>query len=425
MAVLFHYIIFVIMIFELLTLLFYLLIFNKILANIINSIISKFDIIYDDENDFRKIFSTKICQLESFIILYPSNPINSMREINKNYLKYKNLVSLKKKNEQRFNISKKLIEEEDEKLIFKDNKKYINWTDIYKKGYNRFYMIIVIIILILNIIIFGVVYGIWLDYQYKSESTFELIYYSWNFERNTLRLVNFYNTMIFSNQTMDDLTRDYFSSDKYNCIENINKILYSYYLIRKKRKKISGIYKSYDYFTNKTCKSLYDYLNTITESTFAKTLELMKEKYNQDPEALKDSFRKECLNTQSFIGNSVSPAFQSLYKKVTDAMLSFNDRTYKGIIDRIFNSGLKKISSMFLNVTRYIIYIVGKITYTKASNKINFILGKYIIITLILYIFSECVHFVFFFFIYIWNINNQCKNMFKLKRVFEVTSSTD
>ena len=130
-----------------------------------------------------------------------------------------------------------MIEEEDEKLIFKDNKKYINWTDIYKKGYNRFYTIIVIIILILNIIVFGVVYGIWLDYQYKSESTLELIYYSWNFERNTLRLVNFYNTMIFINQTMDDLTRDYFSSDEYNCIENINQILYSYYLIKKKEKK--------------------------------------------------------------------------------------------------------------------------------------------------------------------------------------------
>ena len=128
----------------------------------------------------------------------------------------------------------------------------------------------------------------------------------------------------------------------------------------------------------------------------------MKEKYNQDPEALKESFRKECLNTQSFIGNSVSPAFQSLYKKVTDAMFLFNDRTYEGIIDRIFNSGLKKISSMFLNVTRYIIYIVGKITYTKASNKINFILGKYIIIisfflSSYLFIYISLINIIIFF----------------------------
>ena len=143
MAVLFHFIILVIMMFELLTIFFYLLTFNKILAQIINSIIIKFDIIYDDENDFRKLFSTKICQLEAFIVLYPTNPINSMREINKNYLKYKNLVSLKKKNEQRFNLNKKSIGDEDEKLIFKNNKKYINWTDIYKKGYNRFYIIII------------------------------------------------------------------------------------------------------------------------------------------------------------------------------------------------------------------------------------------------------------------------------------------
>ena len=196
------------------------------------------------------------------------------------------------------------------------------------------------------------------------------MYYSWNFECNTLRLVNFYNTMIFTNQTMDDLTRDYFSSDEYNCIENINQILYSYYLIGKKRKKISKIYKTYDYFTNYTCKSLYDYLNSITDSSFAKTIEIMKEKYNHEPEALKESFTKECLSTQSFIGNSVSPAFQSLYKKVTDAMILFDDRTYEGIIDRLFSSGLKKISSMFLNVTRYIIYIVGKITFIRQVIKL-------------------------------------------------------
>ena len=65
----------------------------------INSIIIRFDIIFDDDNDFRKIFTTKICQLEELINTYPSKPINSMREINKNYAKYKNLMTTKKRNE--------------------------------------------------------------------------------------------------------------------------------------------------------------------------------------------------------------------------------------------------------------------------------------------------------------------------------------
>ena len=425
LAILFHHIILIIMILELFTIILYLITFNKILAVMINSIIIRFDIIFDDDNDFRKIFTTKICQLEEFINIYPCNPINSMREINKNYAKYKNLMTIKKRNEQRLNMNKKLLDEEDEKSLFKDTKKYISWFDIYKKGYNRFYIVIGIIVLSMNIIVYGVIFGIWNDYQSKSEKTLELINYSWNFERNTLRLVNFYHMMLFNNQTLDDITNTYFSSNDYNCIEEIYQILFSYYLIYKKRKKIASIYKSYDYFIDFNCKSLYDVLNTVDENPFSKTVQVLKEKYNLDPEKIKESFTKICQKTQSFIGDSVSPSFQSLYKKVTDAMILFDDRSYKGIINKIFDDSLLTISSIFLNVTRYIIYFAGKMTYTKASEIIYNLLGKYIIITLIFYIISEIAHFIFFFFIYIWNINNQCKNMFKLKRVFEVTSSND
>jgi hypothetical protein len=425
LAILFHHIILVIMLLELLTIALYLITFNKILALMINSIIVRFDIIFDDDNDFRKIFTQKICQLEEFINIYPNNPINSMREINKNYSKYKSLMTTKKRNEQRLNMNKRIIDEEDEKLLFKDTKKYISWFDIYKKGYNRFYIVVAIIVLIINIIVYGVIYGIWDDYKFKSETTLELINYSWNFERNTLRLVNYYHMMIFNNQTLEQITESYFSNDKYNCIENINQILFSYYLTYKKRKKISSIYKSYDYFAEYNCKSLYDNLNILDDNPFSLTVQSLEKKYNIDPEKIKEGLTKICDKTQSFIGNSVSPSFQSLYKKVTDAMILFDDRSYEGIIKKIFDFSLKNISSIFLNVTRYIIYFAGKMTYTKASEIIYKILGRYIIITLIFYIISEIAHFIFFFFIYIWNINNQCKNMFKLKRVFEVTSSND
>ena len=67
-------------------------------------------------------------------------------------------------------------------------------------------------------------------------------------------------------------------------------------------------------------------------------------------------------------------------------MLLLNNRTYEAMIETIFNSNLPTISSIFLNITRYIIYIVGKIIYTDAADKIIVILGNTIIITLILYI---------------------------------------
>ena len=190
----------------------------------------------------------------------------------------------------------------------------------------------------------------------------------------------------------------------------------------KKRKKISDIFRSYDYFSGYNCKSLYYSLSSLDNNSFTLTMNIMKEKYNKDINKLNQSFINECEKTQMFIGNSVTPSYQSLYKKYTDAMLLFNNRTYDSIIDRIYNSILPTMSSQFLNIHRYIIYISGSITYKFAIIKIFEILENCIIVSLILYIILECLHFIFFFFLYIWNINIECKNMFKLKRVFEITN---
>ena len=415
------------MIILIIIILFYLLIFNKILAKIINSIIIKFDSVLDNENDFIKLFKAKINQLEYIVKIYVNNPIDSMKEINKNCNKYRNLINAKKRNEQRLNMNKKILKvDNEEKHLFKDKNKYISWIDIYKNGYDRFYIIITIIVALIDVIVYSIILAIWVDYRRKSEYTLDLIGYSWNFERNTLRLVNYYHTMLFNNQTIDDLTESYFSDNDYNSIENLLQILYTFYELRKKRKKIINIFRKYDYFSDYNCKSLYDSISSLeNNNSFTKTMQIMKDKYNKDIDKLKQCFINECEKTQSFIGNTVSPAYQSLYKKITDAMLLFNNRTYDAIINRIFNSSLPTISSQFLNVHIYIVYISGKITYSYATNKIIGILENSIIFSLILYIMAECVHFVFFFFVYIWNINIECKNMFKLKRVFEITNPVE
>jgi len=421
----FHNIIFVVMIFQIITIIFYLITFNRILAQIINSVIIKFDLVFDNDNDFKKLFSVKIELLESIVCVYTNNPINYINDINKNCLKYKNLLSAKKKNEQRLNMNKKNIEEEDERIIFRDKQKYVHWIEIYKKGYDQFYIIFTIIIAIIDFIVYAIVFGIWSDYSMKSVATLELIYYAWNFERDTITIVNFYHTMTFNNQTLDDITRDYFDTSKYNCIERIQQMLFSYYELRQKRQKITGIYKTFGEFSDYNCKSLYDYIYSIKDNSFSMTLQIMEDKYNKNQELLINKFVEECENTQSFIGETVTPAFQSLYQKIIDNMLMLNNRTYEALIDTIFNSNLPLISSIFLNITRYIIYIVGKIVYTDAANKIIQIMGNTIIITLVLYICSECTLIIFFFFIYIWNMNNECKNMLKLKSVFEITNSNE
>ena len=418
-----HNIIFIIMIFQLVTILFYLFIYNTILTKIINSIILKFDITFDEEDDFRKLFLIKINKLESVANIYSSNPINSINDVNKNCSKYKNLLNIHKRNKQKFSNNKKNEEEENEIMLFKDNQKFINWMDIYEKGYDRFYLILVIIVTLIGILVYIAIFGLWIDYRKKSETIIELIYYTWNFERNTLRLVNFYHNMVFLNRTIEDITNDYFNGDNYTCIENLNKILFSYYEIRKKRKKVSNLYKDFTDFCEYNCKALYNFLlQDKSGNNFYRTINNIEQTYGEDIQKMKELFIEECESNQTFLGKSISQIFQSIYQKMMDFMILFKDRSYEGIINKIFNSSLPKISSMFLNVIKYIIYIIGKMTYTDASQRIINILETYIIITLVLYIISECILFIIFFFFYIRNIDIECKNMFTLKSVFEITN---
>ena len=419
-----HNIIFVVMIFQIIVILFYLYTYNSVLAEIINSLIAKFDIIFDNENDFKKLYTRKINLLESLVNEKNYNFGNSINDINKNCIKYENLVGLNKKNEQRLSINKRYEKDEEKPIIFKDNQKYINWIDIYKKGYDRFYIFFTIIIGLIDILAYGVIFGIWKDYEDKSKTTLRLIDDSWNFERYTLRIINFYHQMIFTNQTLENISADYFADNDYSAVENFLLVLNSYNQLRIAKDRTT-LFKSYKDYCKYTCQSLFDFMETVDNNSWITTLKEMENNYGKNRNSLKQNFIYECENVKTFIVDSVTPAFQGFYQKCIDAMILFNDRNYTTLIDQLFNRDLPTITSIFLNVTRYILYIIGKISYSGSFDKIIEILGNTIITSLILCIIAECLLFFFFIFVLFWNINIDCKNMFILKKVFEVTSSND
>ena len=115
------------MICQIITILFYLYTYNSVLSDIINSLIAKFDVIFDNENDFKKLYSHKISLLESLVNNKNYNIGNSINSINKNCAKYEALVGMNKMTEQRLlGMNKKIENEEEKQLVFKNNQKYIN-----------------------------------------------------------------------------------------------------------------------------------------------------------------------------------------------------------------------------------------------------------------------------------------------------------
>ena len=163
----------------------------------------------------------------------------------------------------------------------------------------------------------------------------------------------------------------------------------------------------------------------ILNDSWKTTLNLMETKYGINQNSLTQRFVEQCESTQTFIVRAVIPALQGFYQKCINSMIQFTDRTYEGLIKKLFYSDLPEVSSIFFNVIRYILNIIGKESYTGSFEQIINILEKTIIISLILYITTECALLLFFFFVYIWNINIECKNMYILKRVFEIANTND
>jgi hypothetical protein len=215
---------------------------------------------------------------------------------------YENLVKIDKKTEKKLN--EKSENEEEKPVEYKDNQKLINWKDIYKKGYDKFYIFFIIIIAIIDIIVYGVFYAIWKNYESKSILTFDIIKDSWDFERHTLRILNFYHHMIYMNQTIDNISDDYFSENNYSCVENFLMMLIAYNRVRRRKRNTDTI-KSYFDFCEYNCQSLFDFLGSMS-NTWLDTLKIINTKYGKDINIQKQRFIKECQNAKIFVANSSS-----------------------------------------------------------------------------------------------------------------------
>jgi hypothetical protein len=85
--------------------------------------------------------------------------------------------------------------------------------------------------------------------------------------------------MILANQTIENLSNDYFVDNEYSCIENFLLILKSYNLLRRQKIESGGVFKSYEDFCDYNCKSLFSYMRKIS-SSWKTTVDKMEEKYS-------------------------------------------------------------------------------------------------------------------------------------------------
>ena len=420
----FHNVIFIVMIIQIVIIIIYLIVFDKVISELINYIILKFDTTYDSENDFRRLYNIKISQIEILLQIYTSNPIITINKMNKNCAKYKAFENARKKEEQRTNMNKNKISDEKKYKILFSKEKYVKWNEILTSGQNNFYIVFTAIIFIVDIIVYAVIYISFENYFAKRDILLPLVDDSWDYEKSNYQVVNYYQSMMLYNMTMNELTAKYYkNTEQKTIIDKIEKSLYSILTFDKIQKTIPNLYRNFCYFLegNCDCESLFNYYMNDKTCSFYRTVEIMEKQYKIF--GLKDIFVQYCIDSKLIIDGSILPTFQSLYQKVINGIVSLNDFSYDGLIDKLFHNDFLTITNLFLNCGRFIINIFGKISYTDARKNLFSFLNEHIYLSLILYCVSEVTLILIFILIYVWNTNNKCKNMWKLKRIFQITDS--
>ena len=94
-------------------------------------------------------------------------------------------------------------------------------------------------------------------------------------------------------------------------------------------------------------------MGNISNSLFD-TVKTINIKHGIDIIIQKQKFVQQCENAKIFIVDSATTSFQGFYQKCFNDMMSFTDRSYAGLIDKLFNYDFPNFVSTSLNVTRYI-----------------------------------------------------------------------
>ena len=418
----FHNVIFIVMIIQIIIIFIYLIVFDQIVSEIINYIILKFDTTYDSENDFQRLYNIKISQIETLLQIYTCNPIMTLNAMNKNCSKYKTFENARKKEEQRTNMNKNKISNEKKYKILFNKEKYVKWHEILISGQNNLYIIFTVIIFIVDVIIYAAIYLCFTNYFAKRDILLSLVDDSWNNEKNIYAVVNYYQTMLLYNMTMDELTEKYYvNTEQKTIIDKIENSLYSILTFKKEQSTIPNLYRNFCYFlgNNCDCESLINYYMNDKTFTLYKTIEVMEN--NHKTFGLKNIFVHNCVNSHFIVDGSGLPAFQSLYQKCINAIVSLNDFSYEGLINKLFHRDFLVITIIFLNGVDFITNIFGKVSYTDARMNLFSFLDENIYLSLGLYCVSEAVLILIFIIIYVWKMNNKCRNMWKLKKMFQIT----
>ena len=400
----------------------YLISFNKIIIRILNYIIM---ILNSKENDFnfKKVFLKKIENLQIILELYKSNPLTAIQNLNKIYTEYNKYILGNKKNNINNNSVKKNennLKENRKEMTIPKNQQNITKKDIHKLNLNHKFGKLLIIITIILLLIYCFLLLIWMDYFSKKEKIFNIIQKNTELEDACYEAINIYELMIFYNYTIDEMV-NYMEYSLENNDKNRNqsnlifdkfyKDLYLIFEVEKDKENIGNLYEDFDDLTEFTCE------NTFYKFEYEILDGIQERLPNVDP---KKKLTEICNIMHVADSKNIKTIYERHFQIIKNGMLSLTDFSFDGLNKNINNQGIGRSTFFFLTITINIIEIITNRPHVISIKKILGLLSSRILITGIIFLIIGTSFIFIILFFYIYNINMFCKQLYLLRKVFNI-----
>ena len=396
----------------------FLLSFNKIVISVLNYIIITIET-KNEGFDFKDTFNKKINNLEIILELYKGNPLDAIQDLNVIYNEYNAYITNKNK-VNIHDVNKKNLKKSEDDNFFKHQQK-ITQKDIVNLNLNKRYIYFLFFLILIVLIIFFFFIFLWDDYFLKKVKLFNIITKNAKLEKSCYEAINLYELMIFNNYTLDELANIFeISSQSSNETEGnesnpiFNSFFQDLYLLFDKEKdqtNMLSLFKDFEDLAEFNCINM---VVTFKYEIIEKCHEIL-EGVN-----LKQKLVDICIISHITESKDIKTIFERHFQFMKNGMLSLTDFSFEGLNKNLDSTIIGRIAFFFFSTTIYIIEVTTSKPHKDSIQKLMSLLNQRILITEISFIiFGVALIFIIMFF-YIYNIDNFCKQIFLLRKTFNI-----
>ena len=401
---------------------YYLIYFTKIIIHLLNYILMVINT-KDDQFNFCVTFTKKIKNLEAILEVYKVNPIETIKKLNSIYNDYNKYLD-RKKSQANLNLNR-IKKEKKEMIEIPRHQRVISMKDIKKLNINKKYKFFIIIIVLLIIIIYLCFLLIWVDYFSTKQNLIKVIEKNSMLEKACYEATNIYELMIFNNYTIDEII-DYMNISDIGEFQNNEKNssniifnrfyqqLYFVFDLKKDKEKVGTLYKYFDDLIEFNCSNLYKLIKYDLLEAVDKLLP------NID---LKEHLIEVCQFSKIDSSKDIKTLFERHFQYIKSGIISLKDFSYEGLNKNVNDDIIGKVSFFFLSTTIYIIEVTTSKPMIGSIKKIYYLMNKRFLVMEIIFIFFGVVLIVIIIFFYFYNINELYKQIFLLKKTFNIYKS--